>query len=128
MNAFFLIAAFLSYFVALAHSLRGEWVGKRTLVRAITELRLFDEDQKDEMSKRVLRVAWHVTSITWLGIGSILFYFAFADINSTIVVAARIISVAFFGSFIFSVVTVRGKHPSWVFFLLISVFTWLGSI
>lgn len=127
MNAYFLIASFLSYFVALAHSLRGEWVGKRKLVRAIAKARLFDEEDKDNMSKRVLRVAWHVTSITWLGIGSLLLYLAFTDINTSIVVTARIISVTFFVSFVFSVITVRGKHPSWILFLLISLFTWLGS-
>lgn len=128
MNISFLLASLLGYFVALAHSLRGEWIGKRTLIRAIIKLRLFNEDEKDEMSKRVVRVAWHVTSITWFGIGSLLLYFAFADMNSTIVVAARIISVTFFACFVFSVVTVRGRHPSWVLFLLIAVFTWLGSM
>jgi len=125
-NGYLFAASLLSFFLGLAHSLRGEWIGKRLLVRTILKLRLFEREDKDILSKRVLRVAWHVPSITWCGLGSLLMYLALADAEVPTAIV-RIVAITFFASFAFSVITVRGKHPSWVLFLLISILAWLGA-
>jgi len=128
MNIFLLLASILSFILVLGHTLRGEWVGERTLVRRITNLSLFDDEEKDARAKRVVRVAWHVPSIAWGGIGAILFYAALIDMTGPTIIIIRIISITFFASAVFSLIVNRGKHASWILFLLTSIFAWLGTV
>ena len=126
-NIYLLLASILSFVLVMGHSLRGEWIGERTLVKRITRLKLFDEEEKDIRAKRVVRVAWHVPSIAWGGIGSILFYAALINMNSSTSIIIRIISITFFVSAVFSLIANRGKHASWVLFLLTSILAWMGG-
>jgi hypothetical protein len=126
-NIYLLLAAVLSFVLVLGHSLRGEWIGERTLVRRIMGLILFDEDEKDVRAKRVVRVAWHVPSFAWGGIGVILFYAAFIAMNDPMSIMIRIISITFFVSSVFSLIVNRGRHASWVLFLLTAILAWAGT-
>jgi len=128
MNIYLLAASILSFVLVLGHSLRGEWIGGRTFVRRITNLQLFDEEEKDIRAKRVVRVAWHVPSIAWAGIGSILFYAALIDMTGPTSIIIRIISTTFFLSAVFSLIVNRGKHASWILFLLTSILAWAGTV
>ena len=127
MNIYLLLAGILSFVLVLGHSLRGEWVGERRLVKRITKLRLFDEDEKDVHAKRVVRVAWHVPSFAWAGIGAVFFYAAFITMSTPVSVIIRIIAIAFLMSAVFSVIVNRGRHASWVLFLLTAILAWAGA-
>jgi len=127
MNIYFLIASILSFILVLGHSLLGEWVGERVLVSRIVKLTIFEQENKDILSKRILRLAWHVPSVAWCGIATVLLYLASIEIDKSMVIIARIISITFFVSFVFSLIITRGKHSSWILFILISVLTWIGG-
>jgi hypothetical protein len=57
MNAWFLTGSILSYVLGIAHSLLGEWVGDRVLVKRIQGIALFEEEEKDILGKRIVRLA-----------------------------------------------------------------------
>ncbi len=57
MNIFFLVAAILSFILASGHSLLGEWLGERVLVTRIKKLIIFENEDKDILAKKILRLA-----------------------------------------------------------------------
>jgi hypothetical protein len=61
MNPCFLIGSILSYVLGIGHSVLGEWVGDRVLVKRIQGVALFEEAEKDILGKRIVRLAWHAT-------------------------------------------------------------------
>ncbi len=127
MNIYLLIASMLTFVVVLAHSLLGEWVGERVLVSRIVKLTIFEQEGEDVLAKKILRLAWHAPSVAWSGIAALLLYLAFTEMEGATVVVSRIISATFLVSFALSLMTTRGKHSSWILFLLISVLTWIGG-
>ena len=124
MNPWFLGASILSYVLGIGHSVLGEWVGDRVLVKRIQGMALFEEPEKDVQGKRVVRLAWHATSIMWCGFGTLLLYAAFIELNPPIISMMRIISVIFLLTSLLSLAGVPRK--AWLF-LAISITTWMGT-
>jgi hypothetical protein len=59
MNVFFLIPAVVLFFIGIMHTALAEWKGERTLVRRITQLRLLDSSDADDLlARRIVRLAW----------------------------------------------------------------------
>jgi hypothetical protein len=119
MSSLFLVAALILVFVGLAHSYLGEKYMFGRLF-AIPNLPLFRHDRK--FTERVLRYAWHLTSLTWWSLGGllVLLYFQKTElfgwaISSTLMLTGIII-----------VATCGIRHPAWALFLLAAILVWLG--
>ena len=125
MNAWLLIAAVLSFILGVGHTLLGEWCGDRVLVRRIASLTLFENMEKDRLAKRIVRLAWHATSIMWCAFGGLIFYCTFIELNNQVVIAIRIASLSFFAISVLAILTVPRKM--WLF-LGISITAWMGTL
>lgn len=118
-----LIGAFLLIFIGCVHSYLGE---KYILIRLFKRTDLPKLLGSDWFTKRVLRFAWHLTTLAWWGFAAIL-YFLFNPSDSTRVEILITIAVVFLLSGIVSLLFSRGKHLSWLIFFGIA-FTSLWSV
>ena len=113
------IAAMLLVLIGFIHSILGE---KYLLIRLFKRPDLPRLGGSDWFTKRVLRFAWHITTIAWWGIAAILFVIANPQDEVTAKIL-QIIALTFLLSGIISLVFSKGKHLSWVVFLAISGIT-----
>jgi hypothetical protein len=118
-----LIAAGLGMFLGVAHS----YLGERYLLT-----RLFRRDDlpklggSAEFTKQVLRFAWHLTSVAWLGFAALLVALSRHDIPSRAALG-QIVASTFGISGLVALLGSRARHPSWVVFLAIALLAWLGT-
>jgi hypothetical protein len=107
-----LIGSFLLLLIGCAHSYLGE---KYILIRLFKRENLPNLLGSDWFTKRVLRFAWHLTTIAWWGFAFILFFLSQPsdNIRSEILI---ITTVVFTLSGVISLLFSRGKHLSWLFF------------
>jgi hypothetical protein len=107
-----LVGSFLLIFISLVHSYLGE---KFILTRLFKRDNLPKLLGSDWFTKRVLRFAWHLTTIAWWGFAAILYFLSNPsdNIRSEILL---IITVVFAISGVVSLLVSRGKHLSWLFF------------
>lgn len=124
MNLWFLIASILSYVLGIGHSVLGEWAGDRVLVKRIQGIALFEDADRDALGKRIVRLAWHSTSLLWCGFGTLLLYAAFIESSPPITLMIRVVSITFLLTFFLSLATVPRK--AWLF-LAISITAWMGT-
>jgi len=107
-----LVGSFLLILIGLVHSYLGE---KYLLIRLFKRDNLPKLLGSDWFTKRVLRFAWHLTTLAWWGFAAIL-YFLFnssGNLHNEILIT---IAIVFAISGIVSLVFSRGKHLSWLFF------------
>jgi hypothetical protein len=123
MNIALLAGAVLAAFLAAAHSYLGE---RYLLMRLLAREDLPRMRGGTEFTKHTLRLAWHVTSLLALGHALLLVALASAD-GSAAATQAQIISATCAVSGIWAFFSSRGRHLSWVVFLLIAVLVWSGS-
>ena len=111
-----IIAALLIVFIGIAHSYLGERYIIIRLLRRDNLPKLFGSDW---FTKRVIRFAWHITTIAWFGIAAILY--VISDFNE---MAYRhivlVIGVTFLISGLVALVFSKAKHVSWIVFFAIS--------
>ncbi|SEF40923.1 hypothetical protein [Vibrio hangzhouensis] len=108
-------SAFFAILLGVVHSYLGErYILIRLFKRELPKL-LGD----DWFTKRVLRFAWHLTTVAWWGFAGILFILSNPGeyIQKQILM---VIAVVFLVSGLFSASFTKGKHISWIFFWLIS--------
>jgi hypothetical protein len=127
-NLFLLGAAVLLAYVGIMHTVLAEWRGERRLVRRILDLHLFEDDrEKDLLAKRIIRLAWHLTSVVWCGLAVVVAYLAFAGPSDASVAVSRILAGVFILHSLLSLILVRGKHPSCYVFFLVAASLLAGS-
>ena len=100
--------------IGCAHSYLGEKYILTRLFRLDNLPKLFGSD---EFTKKTLRFAWHITTIAWFGFAGIVLQLTEATLNKTHV--AYIISFTFLLHFLVALIGSKGKHLSWIVFLLI---------
>ena len=122
LGALYLLAAALCVALAIAHSYLGERYILIRLFRRTDIPKLFGDT---EFTKRTLRFAWHLTSITWLGIAALFFLLAQGALSSDAV--AAVLSVVFLISAGVTVVASRGRHLAWPVFLIIGIIALYGA-
>ena len=108
-------SAFLAIFIGLVHFYLGErYILTRLFKRDLPKLL-----GSDWFTKRVLRFAWHLTTVAWWGFAGILFILSSPgeDIQKQILM---VIAGVFLVSGLVSASFTKGKHISWIFFWLIS--------
>jgi hypothetical protein len=116
-----LVAAGLTTLLAAAHS----YLGERYIL-----IRLFRRDNLPkllggvEFTKQTLRFAWHITSIAWLGLASLLVVLAGSPVAER--TQERLIAAVFGVSGLAALLGSRGRHLSWVAFFAIAALVWYG--
>jgi len=109
-------AAALAIFIGIVHSYLGE---RYILVRLFKRNNLPKLLGSDWFTKRVLRFAWHLTTVAWWGFAAILYIISGSNENIEKQILI-IIAVVFLASGLLSATFTKGKHISWVVFWLIS--------
>ena len=118
-----IIGTVLLLIIGIVHSYLGE---KYLLIRLFRREGLPKLLGSDWFTKRVLRFAWHLTTLAWWGFAAILYVLSTPSVNvqSEILV---IISVVFALSGVVSLSFTRGKHLSWLFFFTIALISYYGA-
>lgn len=109
------VAALLLVGIGIAHSVLGERYVLRRIQR-LKELPRLTLGGRDLMVP-VLRFAWHITSIAWLGFAGMLVLIAHDSLTNRN--GAMVIAVTFLASALASGIPSRGKHYSWLVFLIV---------
>lgn len=118
-----LIGTLLLFIIGIFHSYLGE---KYLLIRLFRREDLPKILGSDWFTKRVLRFAWHLTTLAWWGFSAILYVLSSPNVNvqNDILI---IIAVVFVLSGIISLLFTRGKHLSWLFFFTIAAISYYGA-
>ena len=119
-----IIGALLLILIGFVHSFMGE---KYILIRLFRNNNLPKLLGGDWFTKRVLRFAWHLTTLAWWGFAAILYLLSVPseNIRSEILLT---ITVVFALSGVVSLSFTRGKHLSWVFFFSIACTSLFGAV
>ncbi len=115
-----LIAAGLAVVLAAAHSYLGE---RYILIRLLRRDDLPRLLGGVEFTKQTLRFAWHITSIAWLGLAALLLVMSSAP-GGAERTQARVIAAVFGLSGLVALLGSRGRHLSWIVFLVIAALVW----
>jgi hypothetical protein len=117
-----MVAAVLAFAIGLAHSVLGE---RYILVRLFRRGNLPQLFGGTIFTERTLRFAWHLTTVAWWGAGAMFFCMAQGPLSSSTVSA--ILAVVFLASGTIALVGSRGRHLSWLVFLIIGVIALYGA-
>ncbi len=118
----FYLAVFFIVLVGIAHSYLGE---KYILIRLFRKNDLPKLLGGTEFTQNTLRFAWHLTTLTWLSLALILVYLASGQITKQEI--GNIIGATFLIHFFVALFASRGKHLSWIVFLIISAAIFYAS-
>ena len=110
------LAAFLLFALGIVHTVLGE---KYILVRLFRRDDLPKLFGSADFTIRTLRFAWHLTTVAWWGFAALLVLMAHPPLVMRQVGA--VIGCTFMLHFGIALLGTRGKHLSWVVFLLVGV-------
>jgi hypothetical protein len=118
MNLQLSIAALLSATLAVSHS----WLGERLILQPILGLEDLPKLSGSRRGMRkIVRFAWHLTSVYFLAVAAILFYFSRVAGDAAVI---KIISVTNLLSAVITFSISRGRHYAWVVFFVVGLLTW----
>ena len=120
MDIFLFIAAALLIVIGFTHSYLGE---KYILIRLFRRDDLPKLFGSQDFTVKTLRFAWHITTVAWFGFAAIIIHLAGDTISR--VVIAQIMGITFLIHFLIALIGSKGRHLSWIVFLLISCCTLL---
>lgn len=124
MKTLLVISALLTIVIAIAHS----WLGERYIVRRLLRRndlpRLFGDDM---FTRTTIRFAWHLTTVAWWGLAVVLLLLTDCAKESSPENILFAVSATFLCSGILSLFFTRGRHLSWIVFLVISVLIFLAA-
>lgn len=123
MNLYFFIAALLIYAIALAHSILGEWL----IIIPLSRTELPTLLGREHAMQRVLRFAWHLTTVILFGLATLVAYWSIIESESAITTMSEAVAVTFAASSVLSLILTRARHFSWYVFAVIAVLLWLGG-
>jgi len=124
MDILLIIGAILVVLIGAAHSYLGE---QYILVRLFRRSDLPQLFGSDIFTKQTLRFAWHLTTIAWIGLASIVLIGVVVPSSEQLSAILKAISITFFISSFVTLVASKGRHFAWVVFLSISFLAWIGS-
>lgn len=114
MTAALYSAATLLVIVGIAHS----YLGERYLLGRLARFGDLSKVFRDPVfAFRVMRLAWHITSLAWFGFAALLVLLAHPPVTAQGIGTA--IGIIFLAHGVISLVIARGKHLSWVLFLAV---------
>ena len=112
------VAAFLTFTLGLAHTVLGEKFIIAPVLRRTDLPRLYGSEI---FTKRVIRFAWHLTTLLMWSFAAILVYQTKGPQEVTIL---EIISATFVIAGIADAIITRGKHFAWPAFIVIGLLVW----
>jgi hypothetical protein len=110
-----LAAALLVFLTGCAHSYLGE---RYILIRLFRRGGLPKLFGGTEFTQGTLRFAWHITTVAWWAMALLLVFAHRGSLSAT--VAVQTIGGAAVASAALPIVFTRGRHLSWVVFLLVA--------
>lgn len=117
-----LAASILIVFIAAAHS----YLGERFILKRLFRQPLPPLFGSDDFTKQTLRFAWHITSVLGLGFATLLILIHVNPLSNKSVLYA--IGSTFAVVALFPLVATRGKHVSWIAFLVIAGLCFTSAI
>lgn len=117
-TAALILGSTLAFAIGVAHSVLGE---RYILIRLFRRADLPHSFGDDWFTRRTLRFAWHLTTVSWWGFGGILLAFAVSEYSAPRVIVLWVTAVVFFVSAVLAAGFTHGRHLSWVVFLFIAV-------
>lgn len=117
-----IIGTILLLIIGFIHSYLGE---KYLLIRLFRRDNLPKLLGSDWFTKRVLRFAWHLTTLAWWGFAGILYVLSTPSVNIQNEILI-IITLVFALSGVVSLFFSRGKHLSWLVFFIIAATSYYG--
>ena len=108
------LAAFLLFALGIVHTVLGE---KYILVRLFKRDNLPKLFGSTEFTVRTMRFAWHLTTVAWWGFAAMLVLMAHPPIVTQQVGA--VIGCTFMLHFLIALLGTRGRHLSWIVFLVV---------
>ena len=124
MDILLVIGAILAVMIGAAHSYLGE---RYILVRLFRRSNLPELFGSDVFTKQTLRFAWHLTTIAWIGIASVILIGVVVPSSVQLSTILKAISITFFVSAGVTLVASRGRHFAWIVFFSIAFLVWVGS-
>ena len=114
------VAGLLAVGIAIAHSVLGERYILRRLLRRPDLPHLFGDDW---FTRRVLRFAWHLTSVAWCGLGAVLIFTGAGAGGREV---RQAVAITFLLSAVITAGFSRGRHLAWMVFLVIALLSWMA--
>ena len=124
MDILLIIGAILAVLIGAAHSYLGE---QYILVRLFRRSDLPQLFGSDTFTKQTLRFAWHLTTIAWIGLASVILIGVVVPSSDQLSTILKAISITFFISSVVTLAASKGRHFAWIVFLSISLLVWIGS-
>ena len=116
MKTLLYFSALLAFGIGVVHSVLGE---KYILTRLLRRDNIPELFGSADFTKRTLRFAWHVTTLAWWGFALILVLMAHPPLVMSTV--GMVIGCTFLAHFLLALVGSRGRHLSWIIFLVIGL-------
>ncbi|MDX1388498.1 MAG: hypothetical protein R3344_04880 [Acidobacteriota bacterium] len=124
-NPWFVGAAVVAVSIGLLHSFLGERLVLRPLERLDGLPQLLGSRR---FMVRVLRFAWHITTVLLVGMAAIGIVIASDGVSRTAGSTAKVVAVTYLVCAAVAIVGSRGRHFSWVLFLAAGLAMWVGAI
>lgn len=115
MNLALLLAAALLVLIGFIHSILGEHLLLRRLLRPDRQPPVFGGNW---LAARTLRFAWHVTTLAWWGFAAVLALMARG--TPTQGELAWVVCATFGVTGLLALVASRGRHLSWIVFFAVA--------
>jgi hypothetical protein len=112
-----LIAGLLAVFISAVHS----WLGEKRLIGPLLALEHREGPLARGFMRRLVRYAWHITSIAWTGMGLALVVLARTPLDGSGRLVAGVIGATFLVMGVMTLMAGRGRHLAWLVFLAIAV-------
>ena len=122
MQNYLYFAAFLAFGIGVLHSFLGE---KYILMRLFRREDIPELFGSSDFTIRTLRFAWHLTTITWWGFAAIFILMAHPPL--TLSEVSVVIGCVFIAHFLIAIFGSKGKHLSWIVFLVIGIISFYAT-
>ena len=136
MNAYFAAAGGLAFILALVHTVLGELLILRRLSKeglpplapfSLIEARYMGLTGSTELTRRTLRLTWHLTSVLGVGFAAILLWLSLpSSAGNDLVFVQATMALSSLACSLVALCCSKGKHPAWAAFLAIAILTWLA--
>lgn len=125
MRFLLLSAAALAVLLGLAHSYLGERYVLTRLFRRTPLPKLFGSDW---FTRRTLRFAWHLTTVSFWGLAALLVLAASSPTDADFRQGALVtVAVTFLVSAVVAFTATRGRHLSWIVFVAMAALILLAN-
>lgn len=115
------LAAGLTVVIGIVHS----WLGERRLIGPLLAIEPRPSILKSGFFRNVLRFAWHITTLAWIGMAGAMAALALAPLDRTGRIAVAVLGATFLVHSLLILGMSRGRHLAWPVFLLIAALCFL---